>query len=125
MCLDKITKKNLDRSGQGWKVFTNCQGRIYSDSWYSYTPRKLNCWMRAKKKLVSGWDEDKAYMSGFHIFLKKKDAAEWAIAVRRSVILKVEYRKGHTRGLQSGRFLVKGKIIVAHEMFIIQNKEDK
>jgi hypothetical protein len=121
MCLYKITKTGLNRNGFGWKVLMSYDGYLYSELRRTETIRPRNRWLHARRTNLGD------YLSGFHIFLKKKQAIMWK---GYGIVLKVKYRKGHTIGSQSMWSWSGGpgdtfNIIVADEMLILPEKKGK
>jgi len=118
MCLNKITAKNRNLSGKGWKVFIKIPSRPdYYTSPYFCTLIPVGIWTEKKSEpyetIINNGIE---YKSGFHIFKYKKDAECYSnviglwLGVR---VKKVKYRKAHTYGLESGF-----KTVVADEIYI-------
>jgi len=83
---------------------------------------------------VNEWEEDimahilktgnslNTYPTGFHIFLRKRDAELWEESgiCNNSIIKKVKFRKIVAKGWQVGRGMSKFmKVVVARERYII------
>jgi hypothetical protein len=78
------------------------------------TPVVLDEWQKANTKRKLGWalvSVDHSYRSGFHGWVTKDDAEQWAGS--RDVIIPVYFRKVRTRGKQNGH-----DAVVADEMFV-------
>ena len=115
MCLNKITKTNLDESGVGWKVFVMREGKLCGDIQSPNKRRVTNKWLREEDfRQCTGL----RYSYGFHIFKSKEGAKKWVYSFpNNDRVIKVKYRKGHTSGIQRGF-----NIIVAKEMLILPNQ---
>ncbi len=125
MCLDEVTKTNLDESGVGWKVFRRGGGKLVGESFDKATKRLINRWLNEQSfrdrelELFLGGI---SYPYGFHVFKTLKSAKKWLNLYDKKVrgyfkCLKVKYRKGHTLGNQVG-----SDVIVAKEMLILPNQ---
>ncbi len=114
MCLDTVTKINLDKSGVGWKVFVMRGDKVYGLYYGEKQARTINIWLKEKDFRDGG---ELQYPYGFHIYTSKGDAAKWVFALERGKVIRVKYRKGHTLGTQVDR-----GVIVAKEMLILPNQ---
>lgn len=120
MCLDKITKKYKSseyKRGFGWKIFnkslyikkplySRCQGNhqpLYRGTFLNEKNYRSVLYLPRKK--IEAYPED--YKFGWHIYLKEPDL---------SSTIKVEYKGGHTRGIDNG-----DKVIVTKYMKILDN----
>jgi len=130
MCLDKTTKRYKEpKSGIGYQIISRADigDRVGYTSRLYYSQDKYlpNRFYTAKETLIFDWECRFQYMSGFHIFLNKKDVIEnYQIVLEYSVytkpvIIKVQYTGGHTRGYQWGY-----PIIVAKRRKIIGEVND-
>ncbi len=119
MCLDTVTKTNLDESGVGWKVFVMREGKLCGDVFYAHYSRPVNKWLKASAFTIKKCKfKTEGYPLDFHIFKSKEGAQSWARAGKpMDRIMKVKYRKGHTRGKQ-----LDYDTIVAKEMLILPNQ---
>jgi hypothetical protein len=115
MCLQVIKETNLNKSGYGWKVFEIYKRRVRPLYYYAGVDcYKINTWLSPVEKFILS-DDNKNYLSGFHIFLNKDDADYLVYSGR--VLRRVQYKQGHTLGTQNG------PIIVARRMRILPLKE--
>ena len=105
MCLAKVTREPKKTSGFGWVV------RRDMHSMYVGTCRKykLGKWYRSSNGQIRCVSAKLYYRAGFHIFRRMKDAAEWDCSDQQ--IVKVQYRKAHACGTQSGKEVVVAKEI--------------
>ena len=122
MCLDTVTKTNLNESGVGWKVFEVDDGKVCGEIFGSYDKRPTNRWlheMNFRDSIMAGLFRKKGYPYGFHIFKHPQTAKRWADRHTGGefIYIKVKYRRGHTLGRQ-----YKGNVIVAKEMLILPNQ---
>ncbi|MFH1209933.1 MAG: hypothetical protein V1663_04045 [archaeon] len=132
MCLTTtITKKKREKlglfklaeRGYGWKVFyKNPHSNKLEFKYHNYFDLKINKWMNSewdcltsKLKTIRS-DFSGRYRTGFHIFLRKKDA-EMGIrreyGSRNHVIKKVEFKNIVAYGYESSV-----EVIVAKDMYI-------
>lgn len=109
MCLDTVTKTGLNKSGYGWKVFSERNGKLYGESQQIRTVRPRNRWLKAIQRRLFAYDYRIPYTSGFHVILERDK--HWK---RYGLLVKVKYRKGHTLGTQ-----IDSNVIVADEMLIL------
>lgn len=128
MCLEQINKNAKCKSeGYGYKVYdTNCRGYIfmrnnlgniyYSDGDYGF---RNNKWYKAEKTILyDGFDNH--YMSGFHIFLNKRDAIRHAKSRGFKYVVRVKYKDARIVGTQWDK-----TVIVANSMRIIRRIWEK
>ena len=127
MCLDTITKENLNKSGVGYKVFTLRGGGLYGQMFAPGRQRKINRWENEKKfrsrRSESTYGKSH-YPYGFHIFKSWRDATQWVGlcgSYAGDIVIKVKYRKGHTLGHSLGK-QEKFNTIVAKKMLILPNQ---
>lgn len=127
MCLNirKELTKEISRTKEGWKVFdTNAIGSVLL---FGFTMQTcpVNRWVKANTSerirfvpsLYSSVDA--YYQSGFHVFLKRKDAEEWRKGEGTwAVIRKVKVRGIKTFGTQDGTVLKDGLAIVCDEILV-------
>ena len=80
--LSILERHNL-RNGVGYKVFLFYKDRIYSEHMGQYysTPYPVNKWIKNTYKQTLYIDSIyiETYVSGFHIFLSRKDAKKWMV----------------------------------------------
>ncbi len=135
MCLDKITKvykpslynlwipKFAYKSGVGWKEFVFREDLLYP---YYFKTRlilekrhlKVNQFLHEKDyrpvnnmSIINDLGYDCLYNSGWHIFLEKPHYSSRNF----SILRKVEYKQGHTIGIDKWM-----KVIVAKYMKILE-----
>lgn len=108
MCLDTITRKAQEKresKGFGWKVyayddFSDTSGFI----WMKGSRIPKGRWHKADEtKIYLSVNSNDNYTSGFHIFTRLKDAAKKVRTYFRrgdGVVVKVQYKEGHTYGRQ-------------------------
>ena len=124
MCLEKITAKNRNLSGQGWKVFLQDRDAIRSPIYTAGDAYPLARWIRDESTSYTGVMGGPTYLNGFHIFKRKKDAYDFLRRLNTMwhavgygwahlIIKKVKYHKAHTYGEIDGV-----KVVVAKEMYI-------
>ena len=110
--LNSIERRNL-RNSVGYKVFIFYKDRLYSEykGQWNYRPRyysapySINRWIKNtyKQTLYTGLTVSETYTSGFHIFLLRKDAKEWAnkgLDEYNLVIRKVKFKDVTSIGFQ-------------------------
>jgi len=120
MCLTYVTrevKKPTNKTMNVWKVFSVSKtGGLYPDcqnSGKAYTKGK---WIPKKGKHIFYCLGSKQYRAGFHGFVLKRDAVEWAVSGQK--IVKVFFRKVHTYGTQRWKKGLNANILVADDMYI-------
>jgi len=123
MCLETIDKSVRPRKGKdglyyGWKVYEEERGKLYGDCQCVGVIRPVCKWIRARlKRIYPRWDGG-TYMSGFHIFVTRADAREWAEDGDK--IRRVAFREYHVAGIQEDK-----RVVVAKEIMILPEKGDK
>ena len=121
MCLNAVTTAKLpknERSGFGWKLFVvEDKNLVFVHSTLDGDDFvKRGKWLRAEHKRVY-FDFSKAYyMSGFHIYKKRRYEFGFK-AVR------VQYRKARILGTEMGLWPKSVDVIIADEMFVPLGKK--
>lgn len=134
MCLCSINKKSKIPDPQkvvfGWKVFkkTEYSGKLYGEyNHLGIAPYRILRWIKAERTVISVPDGIVPYFtydSGFHAFLKKKDATSWKGIDGDDdglVVTKVKLRGVHAIGSQQIG-IADIKVVVADEMLILPQK---
>lgn len=127
MCLRKILDRNLNLSGEGYKVYRK-SGDIFHSIHYNLTKeyklRKTyindDNTTIASNPIVDPVSPNERYKSGFHVFMNAGDAVKSLIYINNCIIscydylnylrvwlVRVKYEEGHTMGEdESGNSLV-------------------
>ncbi len=112
MCLESITKSyKRKQSGVGWKLFTydskknkiGCLYRGNEDEFpvnrFVHERKYREGFLHANVEIETSQDNITNYPFGFHIFINKQDAISEHMGVNSIIVRRVEYRKGHTKGI--------------------------
>jgi len=111
MCLAAIVEKDLNLSGDGYKIYFKQKKQLFPELNERFKSLPTNRWLKAKRTKIFvsyepywGGRAFSCYFSGWHIFTRYADAKKWVAASNHwppgYVIKKVKYRKGFIRGLQ-------------------------
>jgi hypothetical protein len=130
MCLDTVDEKPRKNIKYGYKVFNidhnEIYGEFYSLEGYSYnkTIYNLNKWYKSTDEILIA-NDNKLYRSGFHTFIRFKDAKTWITSNRRSQkIFKVEIKNIVASGKQhfcsNMEYVYLVDTVVAKEMKILE-----
>jgi len=123
MCLDKLADFKISKY-EGWQVFTGDEKGLYP--WYrsleyhkamKRTTIPMGEWQEDKNNYLILANDSRTYQTGFHIFLRKKDAETWVEgSPSHFPIRKVKFKKVVAKGFQDGR-----KVVVARERFVCES----
>ena len=119
MCLDRGFKqvRNDEKSGIGWKVYNSTKNNKLTANMCGNVLKTIprNRWLNEKDyRHAAVISPPEGY--GYHIFLNKEDAIDWAYASQK--ILMVKYRNA----TYIGRFNDSNNI-VAKEILILPNQK--
>jgi hypothetical protein len=121
MCLDYVFGKEEEgmpkdiarrlKSGIGWKVFVMDEGKLSFVVMNNVLPLPVDKWMnelwwRTNLSRRISWDalDDKYYHTGFHVFLRKKEAVLYAIKSG-DIVRKVMFEGVFAVGKQDDAFV--------------------
>ncbi len=134
MCLDKLEKFKVHKN-YGWQVFENVGGKLHQQF---HHPPKVGHFPREMFAITNQWQHDintykiypLGYPTGFHIFLRKKDALafkkESNLGLIHSLVVKKVYFKNIVaKGIQRVLLLnenrtVNTKVVVARQRYIVE-----
>lgn len=101
MCLNKVDDTSEIEDGFGYKVFiVSIKGAMYHNIMQCNKALRMDRWHKAiQTPIYSNYHQ--FYMSGFHIFKRKKDAMRYlAGSGKDHVLAKVAYRNATSEGSQ-------------------------
>ena len=129
MCLARLKDFKVSKN-YGWKVFFEADGKLYGEIFSTDKERKINRWLdsddylgvEGSKRIMCSISYE-IYSSGWHIFLRKKDAKRWAKAShklpgRDLVIRKVLFKEVVAKGEQ-----IHCRVVVAKKIKILPQKK--
>ena len=125
MCLDKTEKFKVHKN-YGWTIIMRDKDteeirpifKHRTHPGYKYMPIVFNQWQRDHNDYLIGNKGDQ-YQTGFHIFLRQRDAGAWKY---NDEVKKVYFREVVAKGMQHICGISDGvKVVVARERYIVDN----
>jgi hypothetical protein len=127
MCLELLTKTNLNTKLTGYKRFQPSKlTNLFISPIYPGGHHKIGCWIKDPRINYINTDNFD-YKTGFHAYTSKSDAIlvnTTADSVWPCVVRKVKFRSVHTLGKENLAVVgnpIWANVLVATEMYIVPN----